>query len=310
MSIFRSTFEKLATDNLVRAYFRDQRAEGEMPIPLAEALASAVRSKSKLYPLVTVEKMTGRSRVYILYADIKPAWGRCASNTSFEAAEYQVKAKAEISGYYLTVPAVLSGCYIDGSANQIEAFILALAGPMARALDRAILYSRGGQDMPKGIIPQLSDDHIISLGDGTGGAYDGQALYNAMADAANLCELPKYESDTLFSAIASRKTVSKLLQTIEVKETRFPEYLPQLLAKIAICDDMPTGDVLFGHTKVYRLYERDNYSAGHSNLGPGFIEGKISVKGQAVFDSSFAEPECFVLVNINAMDPTISIGEI
>lgn len=308
MSIFRSTYEKLAADNLVRSFFRDQRAEGEMPTPLADALADAVRSKSKLYPLVNVQRMKGRSRVYTIFADVKPGWGRCCSNLNFEDAEYQVKATAEIEGYFLTVPAVLNGCYVEGSANQIEAFILALSGPMAESLDRAILYSDGeGGNAPKGIISQLAEDHIIALSDGSGSAHHGQVLYNALAVAADLCGIPKYETDRLFGAVANRKTISALLREIESKETRLPEYLPQLLAKVAISDVMPDGDVLFGYTKVYRLYERGNYKAGYSALGPGFIENKLSFKAQAVFDSSLVEPECFVLVNINGMPPTTSM---
>lgn len=307
MRISMSTFEKLANDNLVRSFFRDQMAEGELPTSLAEAVASAVRGKSKLYQLVTAERLSGRSRVYTLFADVKPAWGRCGSTISYKDVEYQVKAKAEISGFYLTVPAVLTGCYIDGSANQIEAFVFALAGPMARALDQAILYSEGSTDAPKGIIPQLAEDHVVTLADGSGGAHHGQALYNAMAAAADLCKKPSYETDTFFGAVASRKTVSALLREIESKEAHLPEYVPQLLAKIAISDDMADGDVLFGYMKAYRLYERGNYSAGYSALGPGFIEDKLRLKVQAVFDAALAEPECFVLVNINGMEPTTSI---
>lgn len=308
MSIFRSTYEKLAADNLVRSFFRDQKAEGEMPTSLADALADAVRSKSKLYPLVNVHRMKGRSRVYTLFADVKPGWGHCCSNLSYEDAEYQVKATAEIEGYFLTVPVVLNDCYIEGSANQIEAFILALAGPMAESLDRAILYSDGEDgNAPKGIVSQLAEDHVTALADSSGRAYHSQALYNALAAAADLCELPKYETDRLFGAVANRKTISALLREIESKETRLPEYLPQLLAKIAISDVMPDGDVLFGYTKVYHLYERENYKAEYSAIGPGFIENKLSLKTQAVFDSSLVEPECFVLVNINGMQPTTSV---
>ncbi len=302
MSIFKSTYANLATNNLVRSYFRDQRAIGEMPTPLADAVASAVRSMSKLYPLITVHKMNGKGRVYVVFADVHHGWSRCGSGLRYEDVKADAKVVTEIEGFQLTVPVILDNCYIEGSADHIEMFVNMVAGPMASALDNAILYGQDDGNMLKGIIPELSAEHIVKLDE----AYKGQTLYDALFEVAALCELPKYEKNTIFGAVANRKTVSALLREIGSKETQLPEYLPQLLAKLAISEEMADGDILFGHMKTYRLYERGNYHADASSLGKSFLDEKTFLKAKAVFDSSFAEPECFALTNIYGMQPATS----
>lgn len=308
MSIFRSTFEKLATDNLVRSFFRDQHMEGELPVSLAEALASAIRSRSKLYPFVSVEKLKGRGRVYAVFADINPnwSWSLCGTGISDPPAEYSQKFIAEIDAYHLSALITLKKCYIEGAADQIEMFINSVSGPMAEALDNMILYGEGN-DMPGGIIPALSEDHVFALSDESGSAYHGQALYDELAVASDLCEKPKYEHQTEFCSVVNRKTLSKLLREIGFKEAAKPEYLPQLLSKLIISDEIADGDVLFGYMKVYHLYERGGYHMSRSSLGPGhFLEGNVSMRGKATFESALAEPECFILANINGMPPTTS----
>ena len=284
---------KLASDTVVRSFFTENNGIGELPQALTEAVMSEMEELSPLYKAISVvHAHSFKGRVYIIAVKDAGEWVDCGE-TLPDVAD-SAKIIGEIDGY--TVGAYVEVCndLLPGGAASISAYVLAVARALVKPLELAILNGDGYRK-PRGIIPALSEDHVVPTDK------NGLELYEDLVDAAALADANYLASPNEFHAVCNRKTAMRMLHASGNNDcSAYPVVFPHIMAKITLSEAMKDGEVLLGFLPVYQLYERKGVSVG-IDQHPRFLFDHTIVRGTGRYDGIVLQPDAFVLVKMSEL---------
>ena len=295
----RSTYKRLASSPLVREFFMEKGTFGEMPEGLVGALDSEVARLSPLYSKVRKMQMPG-DHTHIVVAklnkleDPASAWISCGMAFPDVTQDKNGATSSRVEVW--NIGAVTSVCddftkhYSDA---VVQMFVLGLARSLVPSIEHAILNG-DGDHKPKGIIPAVMPENIKET------AKTGFDLYGDLIDYAVLADPELYAGPWEFSAVANRKTLMRLLNTIGSTETRAPAYLPQIMAEITPCESMKDGELLLGYLPAYAWFVSRNLRIDESNHAK-FLDGETVYRASGSYDGVLIVNGAFVHVKMTGL---------
>ena len=288
-----------------------------IPIEVLDIIRPAIERASKLYKHVRVRRISGKARQPIL-ADVPEAvWTEACGKLN----ELNIRfADVTLDGYKVGgyIP-VCNALLEDSVINLGEEIMMLLAGSIAKALDKAILYGTGVK-MPYGIAPSLAlendpedpnttvpfvdlhSTNIITIAD----TYTGASLYQQLTLASGAAEASNVERP-MFAAMNRATWVWLKAQAVSFDaagalRAELDGLLPIVGAEIEIIEAVPTYNIIMGYGEKYPLGERSEVDIGYSEHVM-YIEDHTVFRGRARYDGRPADRKAFVVVGVNGVTP-------
>ena len=305
----------------VRAMKGQQRgvtgAELSIPITFLELISENMYRYSKLLNRVRVRSVNGETRQTIAGTIPEAVWTEmCGALNELNFQFNQITLDGyKVAGFVPICNSILEDNDINLSAWIIEA----LSEAIGKAIDKAILYGKGGTyHMPLGIVTRLAqsaapdnypasapawedlhESNIIKITEtGTGAAF-----WAALMAATGATYTP-YSRGTQFWAMNSKtyaQLKSKLITftgTGDIVSNIFGT-LPIINGDIDILEFMPDGDIVGGYGDLYLFVDRAGMTIESDSSGIFFIQDNTVFRGKQRADGAPVIPGAFVAININ-----------
>lgn len=291
-------------------------AELEIPIVFLELISENMYRYSKLLNRVRVRSVRGEARQTIAGTVPEAIWTEmCGAINELSFVFNQITMDGyKVAGYVPVCNSLLEDTDIELSSWIIEM----LAESIAYAIDKAILYGKGGSyNMPLGIVTRLAQDskpsnypanapawvdlhtsNLIKI-DGTSmtGAQFWAALVEATGNTFN-----RYARGTMFWAMNSKtyaKLKSKLITftaTGDIVANLFGT-LPIVTGDVDILEFIPDNDIIGGYGDLYLWIDRASMVIDQSEHVK-FIQDNTIFRGKSRADGQPVIPQAFVGINI------------
>lgn len=291
-------------------------AELEIPIVFLELISENMYRYSKLLNRVRVRSVRGEARQTIAGTVPEAIWTEmCGAINELSFAFNQITMDGyKVAGYVPVCNSLLEDTDIELSSWIIEM----LAESIAYAIDKAILYGKGGSyNMPLGIVTRLaqnskpsnypanapawvdlSKSNMIKIdGKSMTGAQFWSALVEATGNTFN-----RYARGTMFWAMNSKtyaKLKSKLITftaTGDIVANLFGT-LPIVTGDVDILEFIPDNDIIGGYGDLYLWIDRASMVIDQSEHVQ-FIQDNTVFRGKARADGQPVIPQAFVGINI------------
>lgn len=313
----------------VRAMKGQQRgvtgAELSIPVTFLELISENVYRYSKLLNRVRVRSVNGETRQTIAGTIPEAVWTEmCGALNELNFQFNQITLDGyKVAGFVPICNSILEDNDINLSAWIIEA----LSEAIGKAIDKAILYGKGGTyRMPLGIVTRLAqsaapdnypasapawedlhESNIIKITEtGTGAAF-----WAALMAATGATYTP-YSRGTQFWAMNSKtyaQLKSKLITftgTGDIVSNIFGT-LPIINGDIDILEFMPDGDIVGGYGDLYLFVDRAGMTIESDSSGIFFIQDNTVFRGKQRADGAPVIPGAFVAININNVAVTTAM---
>lgn len=300
-------------------------AELEIPIVFLELISENMYRYSKLLNRVRVRSVRGEARQTIAGTVPEAIWTEmCGAINELSFVFNQITMDGyKVAGYVPVCNSLLEDTDIELASWIVEM----LAESIAYAIDKAILYGKGGSyNMPLGIVTRLAQEskpsnypanapawvdlhtsNLIKI-DGTSmtGAQFWAALVEATGNTFN-----RYARGTMFWAMNSKtyaKLKSKLITftaTGDIVANLFG-VLPIVNGDIDVLEFIPDNDIIGGYGDLYLWIDRASMVIDQSEHVQ-FIQDNTVFRGKARADGQPVIPQAFVGINIANTSVTTSI---
>lgn len=300
-------------------------AELTIPTEVLDILRDNLEQYSKLLRHVRLRSVRGNARQQIIGSVPEGVWMEMAG--ALNELTFAVN-EIETDGYKVGGVIVIDNYMLaDSDINLGEEVLYMLGQSIGLALDKAIVYGKGGK-MPLGIVSRLAettepaywtenraawtDLHSanvlkLNLADATGEEFFHTLLAGlAKAD-------PHYAGNTKPVWIMNEATRVELM----IKALAFNsaaaivsglDYaMPVIGGEIVTLEFMPDHEIAGGYLNAYLLAEREGGQFGYSDL-PLYIQDKTVFKGTARYDGQPVRGENFVVVNFANVAPTTDMS--
>lgn len=302
-------------------------AQLTFPVTVLDLVRSEVSRTSKLLPFVRRRRTSGEGRQNIMGDIPEAVWTEmCANLNELEFGFNQVTTDGYKLGGYIVI---CNGMLEDSDQNLAAEIISALATAMAKGIDKAILFGKGGAyKQPLGITTRLAQTsqpeswganapawtdlhttHILKLNI-LGSS--GPTFFTALASALSAA-VPKYSSDGLFW-VMNRKThmdiMAKALtfNAAGALVSSTNGTLPVIGGTIVIMEDsdaIQDYEIIGGYGDNYLWVDRGGENVGKSDQ-PFWLSDQTAFKHSSRHDGMPLAGEAFVVLNYNNMDAEVA----
>lgn len=292
-------------------------AELTIPIVFLELISENLYRYSKLLSRVRVRNVNGEARQTIAGTVPEAVWTEmCGAINELTFQFHQISVDGyKVAGFVPVCNSILE----DSDVNLASWIVEMLSESIGLAMDKAILYGKGGAaKMPLGIVTRLAQEskpgdypagapawedlhesHILKIG---GAGVTGAAFWSALVEATGATYTP-YSRGTQFWAMNSKTYAalkSKLITFTadgDIVANLFG-VLPIVNGEVDILEFMPDGDIVGGYGELYLLGLRSGMTL-ESSREVQFIQDNTVFKGKQRADGQPVIPGAFVAVNIN-----------
>lgn len=294
-----------------------------IPDVLLDLMRQEVAHASRLLPYVRLVRVSGTARQPISGAIPEAIWTEmCASLNELNIVFNQVDVDGYKVGGYI---AICNATLEDSDVNLANEILTAIAGAIAKAIDKAILFGTGIK-MPLGIVTRLAqtaepegysakapawkDLHTTNVKTLNVDSNSGTAFFAALIEAIAVAK-PLYSSDGLFW-VMNRKThlhiMAKALAfdsnaAIQANTTLFPVIGGTIIEMED--DEIDDNQIIGGFGGNYLLAERASATFASSDI-PLFLQDQTVFKGSARYDGMPVAGEAFVTVRFDNTAPATS----
>lgn len=300
-------------------------AELEIPIVFLELISENMYRYSKLLNRVRVRSVRGEARQTIAGTVPEAIWTEmCGAINELSFVFNQITMDGyKVAGYVPVCNSLLEDTDIELSSWIIEM----LAESIAYAIDKAILYGKGGSyNMPLGIVTRLAqgskpsnypanapawvDLHTSNLIKINGATMTGAQFWSALVEATGNT-FNRYARGTMFWAMNSKtyaKLKSKLITftaTGDIVANLFGT-LPIVTGDVDILEFIPDNDIIGGYGDLYLWIDRASMVIDQSEHVQ-FIQDNTVFRGKARADGQPVIPQAFVGINIANTSVTTAI---
>lgn len=327
----REQIQELLTREDVKGFLERVRTLGEqgrsvnmaevtVPTSLMDMLRDTVYEHSKMLKRVNYRAVKGNARKNISGTIPEAVWTEM--NGVLNELELSFS-QIEVDGYKVGGFIPVDNDVLKDSDEDLAAIIISSLGKaIAKALDKAIFYGKGGKQ-PLGIVTRLmqtkkpdgysdkapawKDLHVSHVLKAT---KTGAALFGEIITAFANCK-NDYSGGEKFFAM-STKTFAKLMSELlnfnaaGALVSGMNNQMPVIGGDIEIFDFINDGDIIGGYGDLYALIEREGVTISASDQVK-FIEDQTVFKGLARYDGCPTIAEGFFVVNINNIAPTASM---
>lgn len=291
-------------------------AELEIPIVFLELISENMYRYSKLLNRVRVRSVRGEARQTIAGTVPEAIWTEmCGAINELSFVFNQITMDGyKVAGYVPVCNSLLEDTDIELASWIIEM----LAESIAYAIDKAILYGKGGSyNMPLGIVTRLAqnskpsnypanapawvDLHTSNLIKIDGTSMTGAQFWAALVEATGNT-FNRYARGTMFWAMNSKtyaKLKSKLITftaTGDIVANLFGT-LPIVTGDVDILEFIPDNDIIGGYGDLYLWIDRASMVIDQSEHVQ-FIQDNTVFRGKARADGQPVIPQAFVGINI------------
>lgn len=294
-----------------------------IPNVLLDVLRETITESSKLIKYVNVQQVAGKSRQTVMGTIPEGVWTEmCAKLNELDLVFTAVELDGyKVGGYIPVCNAVLA----DSDVNLVDEIVRALAGAIAFALDKAILYGTGVK-MPLGIATRLvqteapadysptarpwADLHTTNIKKLTVNESTGAALFKNIVKAFGNAK-GKYSRGVKFFAMNTATKMRIIEESISINAAGVVvagvnEKMPAIGGDIVELDFMPDSTIIAGYGDLYVLAEREGVEI-KKDESVRFIEDQTVFKGTARYDGEPAIAEGFVVVGIDNVTPVTTM---
>lgn len=300
-------------------------AELEIPIVFLELISENMYRYSKLLNRVRVRSVRGEARQTIAGTVPEAIWTEmCGAINELSFVFNQITMDGyKVAGYVPVCNSLLEDTDIELASWIIEM----LAESIAYAIDKAILYGKGGSyNMPMGIVTRLAqtskpsnypanapawvDLHTSNLIKINGATMTGAQFWSALVEATGNT-FNRYARGTMFWAMNSKtyaKLKSKLITftaTGDIVANLFGT-LPIVTGDVDILEFIPDNDIIGGYGDLYLWIDRASMVIDQSEHVQ-FIQDNTVFRGKARADGQPVIPQAFVGINIANTSVTTAI---
>lgn len=300
-------------------------AELEIPIVFLELISENMYRYSKLLNRVRVRSVRGEARQTIAGTVPEAIWTEmCGAINELSFVFNQITMDGyKVAGYVPVCNSLLEDTDIELSSWIIEM----LAESIAYAIDKAILYGKGGSyNMPLGIVTRLAqtskpsnypanapawvDLHTSNLIKIDGATMTGAQFWSALVEATGNT-FNRYARGTMFWAMNSKtyaKLKSKLITftaTGDIVANLFGT-LPIVTGDVDILEFIPDNDIIGGYGDLYLWIDRASMVIDQSEHVQ-FIQDNTIFRGKARADGQPVIPQAFVGINIANTEVTTAV---
>lgn len=300
-------------------------AELEIPIVFLELISENMYRYSKLLNRVRVRSVRGEARQTIAGTVPEAIWTEmCGAINELSFVFNQITMDGyKVAGYVPVCNSLLEDTDIELSSWIIEM----LAESIAYAIDKAILYGKGGSyNMPLGIVTRLAqtskpsnypanapawvDLHTSNLIKIDGATMTGAQFWSALVEATGNT-FNRYARGTMFWAMNSKtyaKLKSKLITftaTGDIVANLFGT-LPIVTGDVDILEFIPDNDIIGGYGDLYLWIDRASMVIDQSEHVQ-FIQDNTVFRGKARADGQPVIPQAFVGINIANTEVTTAV---
>lgn len=291
-------------------------AELEIPIVFLELISENMYRYSKLLNRVRVRSVRGEARQTIAGTVPEAIWTEmCGAINELSFVFNQITMDGyKVAGYVPVCNSLLEDTDIELASWIVEM----LAESIAYAIDKAILYGKGGSyNMPLGIVTRLAqtskpsnypanapawvDLHTSNLIKIDGTSMTGAQFWSALVEASGNT-FNRYARGTMFWAMNSKtyaKLKSKLITftaTGDIVANLFGT-LPIVTGDVDILEFIPDNDIIGGYGDLYLWIDRASMVIDQSEHVQ-FIQDNTVFRGKARADGQPVIPQAFVGINI------------
>lgn len=291
-------------------------AELEIPIVFLELISENMYRYSKLLNRVRVRSVRGEARQTIAGTVPEAIWTEmCGAINELSFVFNQITMDGyKVAGYVPVCNSLLEDTDIELASWIIEM----LAESIAYAIDKAILYGKGGSyNMPLGIVTRLAqtskpsnypvnapawvDLHTSNLIKIDGTSMTGAQFWAALVEATGNT-FNRYARGTMFWAMNSKtyaKLKSKLITftaTGDIVANLFGT-LPIVTGDVDILEFIPDNDIIGGYGDLYLWIDRASMVIDQSEHVK-FIQDNTIFRGKSRADGQPVIPQAFVGINI------------
>ncbi len=296
-----------------------------IPTVMLELIRDNIGERSKLVRYVSRRDVNGAARQTITGNRPEGVWTEsCGSLNELNLQFTQVEVDGYKVGGYI---AICNSTLADSDINLGEFIMDSLLDAIGIALDKAILYGKGGdQKMPVGIVTRLAqqskpgywgknqgtwtDLHTSNILKLNLGAKSGVEFYMPLIQALGKAD-PKYSRNgTVW--VMNRRTHMDLMSRglaftdagtlVAGVNTR----MPAENGEIVELDFIPDYEFVGGFMSDYLLAEREGGTIAQSSE-VRFLQDQTVYKGTARYDGVPVYGEGFILVNYNNVKPSETV---
>lgn len=308
----------------VRELGKEKRAVTGADLTIPDVMLDLIRENvsyySKLISVVNLQVVPGTARQTIMGTVPEAVWTEaCATLNELSFGFAQI----EVDGYKVGGFIAVCNATMEDSDVALASIIMdAIGQAIGKALDKAILYGTGLK-MPVGIMTRLAqtakpanwganapawkDLHTTNIKTITGKT--GLELFKEIVLASRVAR-SRYSRAPL-TWVTSETTKAKLqaeamsFNAAGAIVSAQNDTMPVMGGKIVTLEDIPDGDIIFGHGDVYLLVQRAGAQLAQSEH-VRFVEDQTVFKGTARYDGCPVFGEAFGAVNIDGKAPTTS----
>lgn len=309
----------------VRSCISEKREISNLGLTIPDVYLGMIREKitnySKLYKHVYVRPIKGEGRMNIMGPLPEAVWTEmCATLNELDLSFYRVEVDGyKVGGFISVCNASLEDSELDLAAE----IITAIGNAIGKALDKAILYGKGGSyKMPLGIVTRLAqstppvnqsktvrpwiDLHETNIKT-ISASLSGINLYKEfILDAGNI---KNDYSNTEKVWVMNEKTFNRLkvdmlsINAAGAVVSGIQNTLPIVGGTVELLNFVPDNVIIGGHFDLYFLPERSGTKLNSSDQVK-FLEEETVFKGSARYDGLPIIPEAFVAIGIEGVTPT------
>ena len=308
----------------VRACIAEKRALSNVGVTIPEVYLGLIRENiirySKLYRHVFVRPLKGKGRMTILGTVPEAVWTEmCANLNELDLSFYA----AEVDGYKVGgfVP-VCNANLEDSDVNLAAEIIEALGEAIGKALDKAILYGKGGDyKMPLGVLTRLAQTSAPASYPATARPWVDLHTSNIKAISSDLSGVGLYKQFMLDAAAAKDK-YARGEKVWVMNETTYTALKAEMLSinaagaivsgidgtlpvvggLVEVLNFMPDNVIIGGYFDLYLLAERDGTTIDSSEHYR-FLADQTVFKGSARYDGRPMIAEAFVAIGLSNTTP-------
>lgn len=282
--------------------FKNLRAVGgeglTIPNVVVNRIMDIMGDFTTLYPLVDKIRVSGTTRILIDTDTEAATW--MEQNAAISAGDVGTITNVDFDGFKVGKVVFVDNNILQDSIINIDDYVSKkIARAIAKALDKAIVKGEGASaKQPVGIIPSLSEEHVIEVTNGP----------KTLIDTIKQIALIDTGEDSVgnIRVIMNRKTYYNIFFEFSVQVNSAGNVvgkLPNLATPdvlglpVTFNNNIDENEVLMGVFENYTLVERENIVIENSEHYK-FVEDQMTFRGKGRFDGKPTKPDAFVLVKI------------
>lgn len=304
----------------VRAAIKEKRSIGNagllVPRVMLPLIREVVDNESKTLKYVALRMVSGTARQNVMGAIPEAIWTEMCKALNELDLQFN---NVEVDGYQVGGFIAVCNSSLDDTDEDLATEIInALAGSIAKALDKAVLFGRG-TSMPLGVVTRLAqtqkpsdypttsrewkDLHESNIKTGTGKT--GKDLFKEII-LNSLCLNSDYSAGSIVWFMNERTHKKLLAESMDNGAAAIVAgmngTMPVIGGPIEELNFIADDTIVFGHFDLYVMSEREGTRI-ESSRDAFFIQDQTVFKGIGRYDGKPAIAEAFGVMSISSSAP-------